>query len=354
MKRKHILRCILIFSTLAIMLGAIRADRADASPLTAGMLNAGEIISRINAYRSNNGLYAYETNQVLMRIAQAQSDYQASIQSVTHTGPGGTRPVDRAYAAGYGGGNTVWVSEIIYGGTQASVDSAMSWWKESAVHNSSMLSSQYLEVGAGVASSGGSTYYTVVMGYVAGTAPEESDAPEASAVDGDGAPAVVPFNPVMPAEPGEDGSIIHQVQAGQSMWTIAAVYEIPLEQLLELNDLTQSSFLQPGQELIIRPPQEAISTPTATVGPTNTPTPPPPTRTPQGTPLPRPTTTTLDGIALADTGARDLAAEPASTGSKGGLSTIGAIAIGMVVLYGVLITVAGSFRNLDDEGEQSP
>ncbi|MFA9491891.1 MAG: CAP domain-containing protein, partial [Anaerolineales bacterium] len=265
---------VILFTIIAVYVWGIRPDPAAAAPLIVGSQSASEIISRINAYRAQNGLYSYTINQNLMNSAQVQSDYQASIQSVTHTGSGGTSPKDRAYAAGYGGGSTIWVSEIIYGGTQATVDTAMSWWKGSSVHNNAMLSSQSLDIGAGVASSGGSTYFTVVMGLVSGSASGET---------GGEIPAI-PNNPVQIAEPDEDGSIVHTIQVGQTLWTIAAVYDVPLDQLLELNEITMNTLLQPGQEIIIEQSRESEPTVTPTVESTPTPSETEPIPTPSITP----------------------------------------------------------------------
>ena len=242
---KHHFIKIILSTIMAVLAYGAHPIPIDAGPVGAGLWSSSEVISRINAYRAQNDLYAYSINQDLMRSAQAQSDYQASIQSVTHTGAGGTSPRDRATSTGYGDGATIWVSEIIYGGTQASVDTAMSWWKGSSVHNNAILSPQYLEVGAGVTSSGGSTYFAVVMGFVSGATSGSTG--DSIPSDSENSPASIPQNPVLVAEPGEDGSIVHEVQAGQTLWTIAAIYEIKLDQLLERNDLSRDSLLQPGQ-----------------------------------------------------------------------------------------------------------
>lgn len=95
-------------------------------------------------------------------------------------------------------------------------------------------------------------------------------------------PAAVP---VSLATPAADGSIVHIVQQGQTLWAVAAIYQIPLDDLLILNGLNQNSFVFPGDKLIIRPPY----TPTPTLSPT--PAPPTPTRTPTVTPTLPPTYT---------------------------------------------------------------
>ena len=72
--------------------------------------DAWQLIAEVNALRAAYGLSPYEVNNALMSAAQKQSDYQASIGTWTHTGAGGSRPYDRAVAAGYGGGAQVFVS----------------------------------------------------------------------------------------------------------------------------------------------------------------------------------------------------------------------------------------------------
>ncbi len=330
---------IIPFTIIAIFAWGLWPSPAAAAPVIADAQSASEVIARINAYRAQNGLYTYAINQNLMGSAQIQSDYQASVQSVTHTGSGGSSPRDRAYAAGYGGGATIWVSEIIYGGTQATVDTAISWWKGSSVHNNAMLSPQSLEIGAGVASSGGSTYFTVVMGTISGSTSGETG--------GEIPPPAIPFNPVQAAEPAADGSIVHIVQAGQTLWTIAAVYDVPLDQLLELNDLTLDDLLQPDQEIKIRPPQDEKSSRTPTVeDPSDQPTKEPttdPTASSDTFPtmVPGPIST-IPPTSIA------LSAQESSNNSAGGLSTIGIVAVGMIVIYAVIILVAATFRNMDD------
>jgi LysM repeat protein len=251
--------------------------------------SSSEIFALINGYRASNGLYALEQDSILMQLAQGQSDYQASIQQITHGGPGGTRPRDRAYAAGYGGGAVVFISELVTGGgSDGSPQSALNWWQNSPEHNGYLLSSNYFELGVGVATDGdGRYYYTAVLGNIAsGTTyvPPENVPPVAPQ------PVMVP---VVRAEPRDNGAIVHIVRQGQALWTIAAVYEVPLETILQLNNLTASSFIFPGDEIIVAPPgsvmpleDEEDEEPTATQeavrdAVTPAPTTPAPTATPQ-------------------------------------------------------------------------
>ena len=250
-----------------------------------------EVIAGINNYRASLGLPSYKTNSTLMLVAQAQSDYQASIGDVTHTGPGGTRPRDRAYAVGYGGGNTIWVSEIIYGGYTATAENAIGWWKTSQIHNDTMLASTYQEIGAGVAvSSDGFVYFTAVCAYVVGGNPDsddgESDVINEEGTDDEGSNEVaapvptvqaVLIIPIKAEKPLEDGSIVHIVRSGQALWNISAVYEVSIQELLDLNGLQEWSPIFPGDEILVRPaytptPTPSPTVPTPTLKPTRTPT----------------------------------------------------------------------------------
>lgn len=212
-----------------------------------------EVISLINQYRQQIGIPALSYNALLASLAQSQSNYQAEISTITHTGPGGTTPQQRAAAAGYGDGSYFYLSEIIYGGTNATPDSALAWWQNSSLHNSIMLDTKYTEIGAGVATDGVMTYFTAVLGGPTGggsagvTQPPDSSSESPDATD----PASV-IMPVIKSTPGTDGAIRHTVLQGQTLWTLAAIYETTTDFLIEINQL-ESSFIFPGDELLIRP-----------------------------------------------------------------------------------------------------
>jgi hypothetical protein len=57
------------------------------------------------------------------------------------------------------------------------------------------------------------------------------------------------------------------------LWTLAAIYDVNLSQLLEFNDLSENSWIYPGDKIIIKPAVRATPTPTpvpVTVTPTAT------------------------------------------------------------------------------------
>jgi LysM repeat protein len=70
--------------------------------------------------------------------------------------------------------------------------------------------------------------------------------------------------PIVVSTPRPDGSIIHVVQSGQFLTNIALAYGISLQDLLNLNGLTEQSVIFPGEALIIRLPSTLLPDTSAT------------------------------------------------------------------------------------------
>jgi hypothetical protein len=282
----------LVLSTLLWIGGFAQAGENHYAPS-----DAYELIDAVNQLRAANGLVAYQVDSTLMGIAQAHSDYQASIGDVTHTGPGGTRPVDRARAAGYGGGAQIFISENIAGGLNLSASTAVDWWQGDAPHLNTMLGANYVDVGAGVGVSGKTVYYTLDVGYSAGGS--GNAAPPAQ---GGTTPGPTFISPVLTSTPLADGTIVHIVEYGQALISIATAYGVTVNEIKALNQLTGDQIYV-GQRLIIRLGHTA--TMTLPVSPTITRTP-IPTRTATSTPTVRSATRTPTppGATLTSTPAR--------------------------------------------------
>jgi uncharacterized protein YkwD/LysM repeat protein len=297
------------------------------------------MIDAVNGLRAANGLPAYQVNSILMSIAQSHSNYQASIGQVTHIGPGGTRPRDRAAAAGYGGGGTFFISENIAGGTDLSVDGAISMWLGDDPHIQTMLGANYREIGAGVAESDGFVYYTIDVAYVAGGGnytPLPTSQP--------GGPTAIPYYAVQTTTPNSDGSIVHNVMAGQNLTLIAKAYGITIAELKELNHLTGDAIYV-GDILIIR----LANTPGPTSTATGTST---PTRAATATRKPTRTPSPTASPVVATTAA--LTADPVQI-SPGPdridrLGNILVIAIVVMAVGGVVLMVLGSVIRRSNKG----
>lgn len=219
-------------------------------PAAAQSSDAYFVIDLVNQLRAEYGLPPYQVDPTLMAAAQAHSEWAAVLGSHSHTGAGSSTPKDRAIAAGYGGGQTVRVSENIYFGTLATPESALEWWRNSPIHFNGMTSTRYESIGAGVAYSEFGGFFTLKFGAFVGAAPSE-----APAVVEDDSPspglAPIPVEPVELAKPNEDGSVVHTVQYGQTLWDIAASYDVELSEILALNRLNEESFIQPEDEIVV-------------------------------------------------------------------------------------------------------
>jgi LysM repeat protein len=217
------------------------------------------VIDLVNQVRAGYGLGALQPNAALMSAAQGHSEYQASVGSTTHSGAGGSSPLNRAVGAGYGGGAKVYLSENIYGGNNATPQIAVNWWQGDALHLNTIINSAAQDVGAGVATGGSVVYYTLDVGYISGSAgsgnPPQATFPAGQNPPPTNGPIALIAQPIKAATASADGSIIHVVQPGQALWSIAAVYKIPLADLLAQNGMTSNPVIHPGDKIVVRPAQ---------------------------------------------------------------------------------------------------
>ncbi|MEJ5310106.1 MAG: LysM peptidoglycan-binding domain-containing protein [Anaerolineae bacterium] len=66
---------------------------------------------------------------------------------------------------------------------------------------------------------------------------------------------IVEYIPIPTATPLPDGSIVHTVREGDTLFAIAYDYRVPAEQIIALNALADPEWLSIGQELIISRPE---------------------------------------------------------------------------------------------------
>ncbi|MCA9874862.1 MAG: LysM peptidoglycan-binding domain-containing protein [Anaerolineales bacterium] len=247
---RRTLWAILIAASLLGM-GSLGRDTAVAaqSPTT-------DILTLVNALRASYGLPPFEYNPTLAVAAQNHANWMSQTAVYSHTGAGGSTPQTRANAAGYPG----YVSENIVGGTKLTPQQGVTWWRNSAVHFNTMISTRYTQAGVGFAQGHDQNFYVLVVG-------QPDDAPVATTDrQEEVAYANIPFfvEPIEVSPPREDGSIWHTVGEGHTLWAIAARYEVSIADIMLYNNLTEDSTIQPGDELLIRlaEGQEPPPTPT--------------------------------------------------------------------------------------------
>jgi uncharacterized protein YkwD len=252
-----------------------RSARADSSPIS-NLSTASELIDAVNALRASYGLPPYTPNSILISIAQKQADYNLSIGTITHIGPDGLRPFQRALQAGYPVAGDLnqggFFSENITAGVGMTAEEAVENWKGDSPHLNTMISSDLQDIGAGVAVSGNTYYYLIDCGRSTGGTPRSFTPP----------PSYIPPKATMiPNTPNADGSITYIVQRGDTALGIVISYGITLNELRTLNGLNAKFDIYPDQKLLIRaaftptptlPTSSPTGLPTITPWPTSTPT----------------------------------------------------------------------------------
>ena len=213
---------------------------------------AGDLLGRINGLRASLGLPAYRVNGALAAAAQSQAQWMADTATISHVRPDGSGPRTRSVNAGYG---TTDVSENIYGGGNASVDSAWIFWVNSSIHYRGLTNARYQEIGIGIATSSWGRTYVLVFGNPGGPPPYVP--PPANS----GAPAAPPSY-VLGVD--ERGFILHEIQPEDTLGDIALLYgytwdDIPY--MKEVNELVDNRLLQPGEVFLV-PPHDGTYTPT--------------------------------------------------------------------------------------------
>jgi len=281
---------------LAVMLAASFLFLATA-PVKAQGISAGELIQAVNALRATHGLAPYQTDNYWTGIAQVHSEYQASINSVTHTRADGTGPGDHNISSENIGGGYVVTTQILF-------NQWTDYW-----HTFTLLGFSSGKVGAGAAAgSDGYLYYTLIVkntGELTGL-PDTQPAQNTPGANTTQQTAQPTPEPLVTATPQEDGSIIHTVGPGETLWEIAISYDVVISQLASLNLLdAENPVIYPGDTIIIR--TGYTPTPTATI--TNTPLPPTRTLRPSRTPQPERSTETPGAMV----GVTEAPAEPENT-----------------------------------------
>ena len=283
--------------------------------------SAADLVNTVNEMRSSNGLPPYQVDGALTAIAQKHSDYMASIGVFTHTRQDGSSPAsDGITAENIGGGLNASPQYLVY--TQ---------WSDE-LHTSTIVGFTEGLVGAGVAVKDGVLYYTLD---VKNTGKINNYRQTQSAVSSGSAsqqPTQAPISPMQTVTPAEDGSIVHVIQPGQTLWNVAIAYGVKIVDLAALNPgiSVEKPIVYPGQKIIIR----LAFTPTPSLIPSQTPL--PPTKTPKLTFTPRPTRTiTTEPTATAP----PLLPKVPSLGSEDSRSLgIVVIAVSVLGLLAILIT----------------
>lgn len=266
----------LFVTLLAVPAGVVRA--ADPS--------AQDLIAAVNALRASKGLAAYTFDASLSAYAQAQTDYMAANNLLTHTRPDGSVP--------WGIGLK---ENIAYGQTMSPDIAVNQVWTDALHYDPMVLPGG--AAGAGVSRSGDNLYFSLVVrpsGVAVSTLPTQSAATQSGQVVAQAQNTLAPTATTTIAV-GADGAVTHVVVSGDTLTSIAAKYNTTVAELKRLNNIGDNNLIFLGTTLIISP----ANTPTPTLEPSATPSPVTPTveptvtkevpATPTATPTLAPTAT---------------------------------------------------------------
>jgi LysM repeat protein len=244
------------FSLIALALGSlhpsrtVHADQSHLAPLK--QVSAYELILAMNTLRVAYGLPALVEDPIINAVAQSTAATMAANNMSWHIGD----VRGRLAAAGYGGGATVWATEnFAVSGGGMGIDEIMAAWADPD-HMRPAVEPSYCNVGAGVATVSGKTYYILQAAYVAGQAcgSNSPSYPAGTVQPGTGSGSGFVSQLIVPvkiATPDADGRVYHVVQAGQSFWSIAIAYQITIQDIETWNNTSRNIPLQSGQRLFI-------------------------------------------------------------------------------------------------------
>ncbi|MDP1548179.1 MAG: CAP domain-containing protein [Anaerolineales bacterium] len=283
---------------LCLTVGLLPSIQADAQPgHFSPNLSAQALIAEVNALRVSNDLPPLQVNSILMRTAQTHADYISGTGVMTQFGADGKRPYQRALDAGYAVAGDISLggvfAELIHSGTNLTPVTVVNAWKGAPNQLKVMLSSEFKDVGAGMAVVNGVTYYVLDAGAQSDAAVTSTPAIPGLFVISTAGARGTPEVSLIVSTPQPNGEVFHVIKKNEALWSIAVAYGVAVDELKLLNRLATDEIFE-GQTLLVRaahtetPPPTETSTMTATLGiPTSTATlPPSPTSTTTATPVP--------------------------------------------------------------------
>jgi len=269
--------------------GASRAQTLDLeTPQAIQPPTPAEIIDAINALRLSYGLPALAVHPVLMALAQRQADgIAAGLHG--HWRPYGLTLGQLLIMEGYplagdltqdGYRSENWIVSMTAQG-------AIEAWLSDDEHSNTMLSEYRSDIGAGVSMRrdewGQDQIYVVIeTALQTRSGQQQSWARDfltrvpsiingTTSINGTQVPLAKGqyIIPVAQSTARPDGDVVHEVQYGQSLWSIAITYGTTIEQIQKLNNLGESNTVYEQQLLLVQKgatQPAVILTPTATAG----------------------------------------------------------------------------------------
>lgn len=269
------------------------SEQGTATPSPAPLTPA-DLITAVNTLRLVSGLSPLNAHPVLMQVAQTEASGIANGMP-GHWRPNGLTLGQWLLSLGYplsgdlsmdGYRSENW----FYMSTSTTVDEIITNWQGDAEHRETMFSEFRSDIGAGIAVSPDGEVVAVLetalqtrsglMQYGASDIltgiVQTRDAN--SAIETMAAASGLPPQYSVPvaintARP--DGDVIHEVKYGQTLWSLAELYKVPIQQIKLLNGLVDDNII-PGWKLLIQKaatqPPPVTDTPPVTATQTKYPT----------------------------------------------------------------------------------
>ncbi|HAV76882.1 MAG TPA: hypothetical protein DCX53_05950 [Anaerolineae bacterium] len=229
-------------------------------------LSPADVVSGVNNLRLSHGLNALAVHSVLMQVAAQQANaLAASSGAIGHQRSCGMTLGQQLLVMGF----PLWGDLSLDGyrsenwGIASTVEEIISSWLGDAEHTNTMLSPNRSHIGAAVAVSD-QTYIVLETALQTSSGQHQNTAnviltsvPMTQAAclgavtlnaDGSISQYSVPIA-ISTAKP--DGDVIHEVQYGQTLWSIAVQYKTTIAELKRLNGLADDT-ISPGWKLLIQ------------------------------------------------------------------------------------------------------
>ena len=239
---------------------------------------AMEVIQAVNALRIENGLLPLNPHPVLMQVAEWEANAIGG-GAAGHTRPNGLTLGQWLLSLGYplsgdlsldGYRSENWV-------VAQTAQEAIDAWLSDVPHMETMLSPNRSDIGAAVAV-GDQIYLVLETALQTKSGEMQYDAYPiltqlAQGGSAGNADSSVPqyIIPVKRSTARPDGNVIHKVQYGQSLWSIAITYNTTINQIRLWNNLGETTEIYDGQILLVQKGATQPPPPTATPLPSITP-----------------------------------------------------------------------------------
>jgi uncharacterized protein YkwD/LysM repeat protein len=226
------------------------------------MPSPAEIIEAVNNLRIAQGLNVLRVNPILMQVAALQASALAvSEGAIGHQRPCGMTLGQQLLSMGFpllgdltldGYRSENWVAA-------STKEEAISFWLSDAEHTNTMESDHRSDIGAAVAV-GDQIYIVLETALSTGSGQMQYGASSiltgipmtttvcAGFASGDLSDYSIPIA-ISTARP--DGDVVHKVEYGQTLWSLATMYHVSIEQIKLLNGLVDDNIV-PGWKLLIQ------------------------------------------------------------------------------------------------------